>query len=138
MKDRLPKALLVCFSLFTGSVYSNSEQTVICPVKISTKQELQGLETGWEASTRPLNNVLSDVVFFDGHPSNNMSLKYDKTSKIADDEVLIWGLDPTSEYWLRCGYFGTTVALIKRLPIATKKCEVTYSKSGVILTMSCD
>jgi len=108
-----------------------------CPTTIETKQVATASLEGWTVIALPLKHVLNTVVVFDGPPAEQVSLKYDEMLERGGTEVLVWGLTPGVQYWIQCGYFGTSVALAKPLALTVKRCEVSYS-GNVVAAVTCE
>lgn len=101
--------------------------TELCPLKIETKQQLDQEMKGWESWSSEVKHTLRSVLVFDGHPSHHMGLLHDEVVEEMTETVHIWRLDPDSEYWLQCEYFGTKVVLARRAPRGVTRCEVAWS-----------
>jgi len=98
----------------------------LCPRAIATRQQLDGDLKGWESYTRVVKHVLRDVQMFEGHPSGTVSLHPDEREQ-EGKPVAQWRLHAEAEYWVQCGYSGTSVALARRLPPGVTRCEVAWA-----------
>lgn len=140
--NRKLSIFLLLLSADTSAAAAAAETAIdrgICPAEIKTAQSLKGTFDGWTAENYGARHELDGVVIYDGPPSQKMSLKYagETTAKDGSD-VLSWSLAPQYEYWVRCGYFATSVSLIKALPLGTSHCEVTLGAGKRLIGLTCD
>ncbi len=98
-----------------------------CPARISTKQELAQPLEGWQWYATATSHALDAVSIFDGHPSRQVSLKYDRAHARKGRRVQVWHLARGKEYWITCGYEGTSVAVMHALPAGLRQCEVVWA-----------
>ena len=126
------KIITLAITIFSPLLLINigfAAEMLVCPLEIQTSQQpLEKIE-GWEYGKRIIKHEFEEVVFFDGHPTNKHALKYDEEHEGLKGHTLIWNFSEKAQYWVRCGYDGTTVALIKQLPEGTRSCGVTYVRS---------
>ncbi|MBA2657418.1 MAG: hypothetical protein H0U70_10645 [Tatlockia sp.] len=116
MKNSIISLLLVIpLNLFAASIN--------CPQEIHTNQALKQHAKGWEPFVDDWNQVhqFNQISFYAGHPKEHASLAPDN-----QQGELIWNFTK-NEIWLACGYLGTTVQLIQKLPATIKHCTATYS-----------
>ncbi|WP_143079798.1 STY0301 family protein [Bosea lupini] len=100
-----------------------------CPAEVETQQQLTAAIPGWRDLRSKTPHRVSQVTFYDGQPSEQVSLAPDATRKVRDREVSTWQFASTSERrtWIECGYAGTSISLAQELPAGTKSCSVTYN-----------
>lgn len=107
----------------------------LCPNTISTKQTLQGSQTGWESFTDRENTStrLSGITLYSGHPKEMASLAPDNEGTSSDK--LTWRFDQEKEsqgIWLACQYEHTQIQLIKKLPATLTTCSALYQSRNEV------
>ncbi len=108
-----------------------AQDSVMCPKIIKTIQSGAEPIDGFEVILRKTVHRLNEVVFFLGHPSDKKSFMYDSETVIPPrGSVVTYSLDRNNVYWMRCGYFGTSVTLARQLPSGLTTCRVTDDGNG--------
>lgn len=104
-----------------------------CPATIQTEQKASA-PAPWAVSYGALPIALAQVTIFEGPPSEQASLVYDKEKKLPKEIVLTWNLGPSTRgYWLQCAYSSTTATISRRLPDSVKHCEVSLARDNTFV-----
>ncbi|KTD25394.1 Uncharacterised protein [Legionella lansingensis] len=135
MRDAIYKNVLLV-GLTIVVLHAASAAAIQCPQKIKTNQSLQEKINGWDAFVDDWNAVhpLTHVTFYCHHPKEHASLAPDNEG--TKGNKFIWTFD-RNEFWIACGYAGTTIQLIQKLPGQTKTCTVTYDDSNLVNSINC-
>ena len=108
--------LLALASLTTGAV---------CPSRIQTKQEATTTNVGWEAVQSMHEHRLYGLIFFFDHPRTLRELPPDSVKKSEAGDRFFYVLPKGArQLWVECDYWGTSVVLLKQLPIGVTRCAV--------------
>jgi len=111
------------------SVLMAGESGELCPARIETEQKLTSVGDGFEVvDQKRFPKFLFEVVFYQGRPEEQLALKYDSENETGAETVYTYNLDKNSSYWIRCGYFATSITLARPLP-PTDECTVVVSST---------
>jgi len=120
------------------SLMSNAEEE--CPLTLpSTVQKLNTEIPGWTVTDTDDKHVLVEVAIFDGPAEEQHGVvpegeqRFKKNGK--DFLSIYWNLEQPQgiQYWIRCGYSGTKVALTRKIVGSKVRCEATNSVfNGVV------
>lgn len=114
---------------FLGTtIYAAGAQAdVLCPMEIEVKQKVTKRYSGWTVDYERTAHQLSSVVFFDGPPSELVSLHPSEEPNQEGRDYSLWRFEPGRKLWMACYYAATTALLAKRLPSDVAECRVAYS-----------
>jgi hypothetical protein len=100
----------------------------LCPGALTTKQEAMSVPGGFTATVDLKPSPFMGLTFFDGDPKGEASLAPDEEKHVGDTIVSTWAFPPGNSRgnYLQCAYFGTSVALQRKLDPMISKCVVTY------------
>jgi len=120
-------AIIGCGMAFAMATLATAKDDY-CPASVTAKQQIQNAPVGWVVSHSNMPSALAGITLYNGPPSENVSLVYDKWSRRNGLAYAVWKCAAASKerIWLRCVYANTTVTLDKELPAGTSQCEVTY------------
>lgn len=111
---------------------ATSNEAGICPARIITSQSIKETHDGWSAVLGKVQHLLVAVMVFDGPPSDNVAVEYDKDTPTSDGgDVFTYLLDAQRQYSIRCAYFATSVELERSLPSHVTKCEIMVTRQAV-------
>ncbi|HSN92709.1 MAG TPA: STY0301 family protein [Anaeromyxobacteraceae bacterium] len=97
----------------------------ICPEEIAVEQRLAAPLEGWASRRTQGRITLERIAIYDGHPSELADLVPDGEEPRAGGRIAsVWKLSPSKVYWVECAYGRTDVAVFRRLPEKTTRCEV--------------
>lgn len=94
-----------------------------CPPSIDVKQEVNSVE-GWTVHGSQSAHRYYFAQFSDGPPSREAILMHDAESKSGEDKILRYQFLESQEPWLICSYTGTSAVLARKLPKATRSCQL--------------
>lgn len=103
-------------------------ETITCPQKIETKEELvtpKGEQ--WSPFFQEFPHQLMNVEFYEGDPQRKVQLVPDEIKKKKGKQVTAWkfGKEFKDQITLVCTYDRTNYALWMKLPMNVSKCVVT-------------
>jgi hypothetical protein len=98
-----------------------------CPDQIKVEQRAVQLPAGVQAFDREPQHNWTNAEFSDGPPNEQAWLAPDDTKKSGASFTNIWRFTPAkSGTWLACGYTGTSLVVVSRLPDSVRTCEVRF------------
>lgn len=105
-----------------------SQASGLCPATLATTQSAPSVPAGFTASVEAAPAPFMGLTFFDGKPSERVSLAPDEEKPGGGTLVSMWKFPPGNPrgYYLQCTYFGTQIALQRALDPIITKCFVTY------------
>ena len=126
MKARITFALSMF--LLCAVSFGDAADTVSCPERIVTSQELKSNVAGWTAILDDTPQSLSGITFYDGPPAEKASLVYDQIRHSKGEDVATWTFAKQEDRrtYLVCSYAGTAVELSRALPPQITTCTVNY------------
>ena len=130
----LQRLVVVSILVAVVSTFASAADSVSCPATISASQKLATPVAGWTATESDLPHNLSALTFYDGPPSDNASLVYDRITHGKTEQIATWTFAAQKErpIWLACSYAGTSIQLTKTLPSTITTCVVTYNPQETI------
>ena len=135
MKKRVAGVVLALIISFATA--HAADLAITCPASLAVRQSLTTVPTGWDSGTSSAPIVLSTVSFFEGPPSEQADLVYDRESDSGNKRTATWqfSADNKRGIWLQCGYAATTALVSKRLPNNISECTVTYRTDVTVAGM---
>jgi len=109
--------------------------TIVCPQTIEVKQTIRAVE-GWEQVDPKTPHKYYFAQFSDGSPSQEAFLMHDIETSAGKDKVLQYRFLESQEPWLICSYTGTSAILARKLPKASKSCQLTLDHAHNFETVS--
>ena len=104
--------------------------TIVCPAQIEVEQHATHLPATMKALDRERNHRWTSVEFSDGPPEEQAWLAPDETHTSGATFTNVWRFPPgAAGTWLGCGYTGTSVLAVMRLPDSIRVCTVRYDAS---------
>lgn len=106
-----------------------------CPENLQSGQSVSRLPHGWISSTLTDNVPEADhITMFDGPPGEMASL-VPTNEPAAPGEAHFWTFPAQKDnpLWMRCGYAGRTLYLMRPLPNEVIKCT-----QSAVHTLSCE
>lgn len=130
----LPRLFLVSILVTVAGAFGYAADNVGCPSAISARQQLASPVAGWTAMQSDTPHNLAGITFYDGPPSDNASLVYDRITHGKTEQVATWTFAAKRDrpIWLACSYAGTSIQLTKSLPATITTCTVTYDPQQTI------
>ena len=103
----------------------------LCPPQIAVEQRVPEPPAGFKAVDRDKSHPWANAEFSDGPPEEAAWLAPDNTQRRGTMMTNVWSFGQGGDHgtWLTCAYQGTSMALAKRLPDRTRRCEVRYDTS---------
>ena len=122
------RLLLISMLMLSCCAVAHAADSATCPSTITTKQELTSSVSGWTSSLDKTPHDLAGVTFFDGPPSENASLVYDRMQRGKGQQTAVWTFATKKDrpIWLTCSYSGTAIQLSRSLPPQITTCSVVY------------
>lgn len=108
---------------------------IVCPQTIEVKQTIRSVE-GWEAVDPQGSHKFYFAQFSDGAASRQAILMHDTELRSGQDKILRYRFLESQDPWLICSYTGTTAVLARKLPKATKSCQLTLDHAHNFETVS--
>ena len=131
-------SLLSIFFVLSGQAQADQ---LDCPQSISVKESLdQAAPASWSTNIDTAARYLAGVTFFDGPPTENMSISPTKDSPSSKkDRIAYWNFGANeTQIWLSCRYLDTGISLSKPLPNKYKGCTVLYGPGGLVKSIKCN
>jgi hypothetical protein len=129
LRQSMPVRLLLISTLTVlCCVVARAADSASCPSTITTKQELASTVSGWAPSLDKTPHDLAGITFYDGPPSENASLVYDRMQRGKGQQTAVWTFAAKKDrpIWLSCIYSGTAIQLSRSLPSEVTTCSVVY------------
>jgi hypothetical protein len=133
---------LVCCLTF-AVVSPGMAAEYVCPSPDAFHQEKPSdNHAGWTIRTREQPAPVNFIQFFDGDPSEEVSLAPQHHIQEGKDEVSIWPLEPVTPtdrpVWLACYAANERTFFARPLPLSVKECRVHYGPKNRVRRISCE
>ncbi len=121
----------MCLSFFaTAQVKTDTAANSLhCPQRINSEQSISTQEAGWLSSQIAKSHPFLGVSFFVGPLENKVELAPQSETKRGPTTVSTWAIDQSrGPHNLACSYSGTSVVLVKNLPVSIKSCSISSNR----------
>lgn len=118
------KLILILLGCLHGGAAFAGNAVISCPPSIDVIEQPTQI-AGWITYQEQTPYFFVFAQFSDGPPALQQTLMHHKESRSGKDKVLHYFFSPPQEPWLICSYFDTKTTLARKLPTATRTCQIT-------------